>query len=290
MILRVVFLLLISQWTHAGSLIITSDIHISGDEGRFTEKNQEFQTLLDENCGVNDYFIVGDVVDNVLDNPIRVGSVDYRNSEFDIFNAMMGDKTFNYSYGVGHDFGAGENNLIDAVEYTGMPSRGVMGWGQVNLIWLTPIVGSFPSLDGITRQAFSDDDIAWLNQTLSDKKNFILMFHVPLRATGWQSAYYQTPDGREYAIPLADHIYQAIESNKESLIAIIAGHVHISFSSVVSGVPYYMFAFDEGGCHAKLTQKLSLLNIKSRDCNNQIENDIDLNTPFIIPITNLILD
>ena len=197
MIFRIVYLLLVSQLAHSSSLIITSDIHISGVGARYENKNQEFQPLLDENSGVNDYFIVGDVVDNVLGNPDRIGSVDYRNSEFDIFNEMMGQKTFNYSYGIGHDFGTGENNLIDAVEYTGMPSRGGRRWGQINLVWVTPNLGAFPSLDGINRQAFSDDDIAWLNQTLSDNKNSILMFHVPLRATGWQNAYYQTPDGRE---------------------------------------------------------------------------------------------
>lgn len=259
-------ILLIQFECLASTLIVTSDTHVSNKDGRLYGNNQRFVEFIESQPDNYSYMFVGDMIDNVVDSPREVGDVIYRNDEFDLFDTIMGEREYFITYGIGHDFGNGETKLSGSVEHTGRPSRGIHQWGKYTLVWITPVVGAFPSLDGFDRPAFNEDDLDWLDLTLSYNGKFLLFFHIPLRAEGWGEAYYGTPDGREYAIPLEDRIYEVIENNKSKLSAIVSGHVHRSFFSQVSGVPYYMFPFASTGCHGKFTQSISKLSIEAVNC------------------------
>jgi len=252
-----------------GTLVITSDTHISNPIGRWPQTTAQFKSLiesLDEEPEI--FFTVGDFIDNVQpkDDGVGPGNLEYWRSEIDLYRSF-GEKTdteFLHTYGPGHDY-IGKATIEMAEKYTGVARRGTKKWGSVNLVWATVYPAVFTNDDDTPPAALTEDDYLWLAETLENSDNTLFLTHVPIRTEKtFQDGVW--PGNQNLSIPEIDRLYDIIDQNLTSIIAIFHGHIHTPSQSFYKDIPVYLCPAFGTGCHCVLKQTGSNVMVSPIEC------------------------
>ena len=113
--------------------------------------------------------------------------------------------------------------------------------------------------------ALSKSDYNWLDKTLTNTTNIILVWHVPIRTPETQLSG-QWHGDNNLSIPESDALYTILDRHKDKILGIFNGHIHQPVKSSYHGIPVYICPFIGSGCHCKLVQKKDAMVIIPESC------------------------
>ena len=254
-----------------GSLIVTSDTHISVPAGRWPWTTEQYGSFLQSLDNPEIVFLVGDFVDNVrnTEHGVTAGGLKHWKDEIDLYRrpqkALARSETkFLHSLGPGHDW-IGEVTIEEAEKYAGVSRRGIDRWGRITLIWFTVYPAVF-SNSGSNPSALRTEDYDWLDQQLENSDSAILLWHVPIR-TSITSVDGVWPGESNLTIPTEDQLYPLIEKYSDRINLIFNGHIHKPSRSAYKGIPVYLCPFFRIGCYCELGQKNGQISVEPKQCN-----------------------
>jgi len=229
-------------------IIITSDIHVSSDEGRMQQGNGLFVDFI-EKVKNSEYkpekiFIIGDIVDNAISvgKTVIAGSPEHWRKDVEKYLILRNELPsipFVHALGAGHDYGAKNVTRDMAVAVFG-PERGFVDWREIRFIWFDVRRASFGMETEHVRDVLTVDELSWLAAAIqAAPNNVILLSHVPVR----------TPETLEagvwfnktnLTIPADDSLYRLLEEQQGKIAAIFNGHIHQALSARLGSIPVYL--------------------------------------------------
>ena len=220
-------------------MLVTSDIHLSSADGRWPETTGQFERFLEivSKTPPELIFIVGDIVDNSIDN--YPGSVANWKSEWKTYESIKKtyyDIEFRQSYGTGHDWLNDE--MLGTLDQEIGSRHGVLSWRDMNFVWLSFGPGAnFPNSNGQDSD-LEEEDILWLESVLSDVDQVSLMFHVPLLTKRSQELG-TVSNGRLIVLDPRDPLYRVVDTYREKIDYIFNGHIHKAFQHSYRGIEMF---------------------------------------------------
>ena len=224
-------------------LLVTSDIHLSSESGRWPETTENFSSFLEllEGSPPEEIFIVGDVVDNAMET--YPGSIENWREEWGIFDNIkksFPSIRFRQSYGTGHDWL--DDEMLSELNFEFGSKHGVFSWRGLDFMWLSFGPGAFLPGNEDFGSDLDEIDYQWIESVLKDSSGLSLMFHVPL-LTPLSEKRAGFSGGRVIALDPRDELYPVLKKNAEKIRQIFSGHIHETFQHDFEGIPYYSCPF-----------------------------------------------
>ena len=238
-------------------MLITSDLHISSPIGRWPDTTKKFKEFLGlfSKAPPEKIFIVGDVVDNAIDN--YPGSIENWRNEWALFQAIKESFpfiVFQQSYGSGHDWLNDE--MLDELDRDQGPRNGFFEWRGVKFIWLSFGPAAFVPGDEFHGSDLRQKDYDWLEEMLVSVPSATLLFHVPL-VTPESRSRAMFSGGRLIAVDPRDRLYSILSQYSEKIDQIFSGHIHQIFRHEFEGVDYFSCPFidNRGFCTIEISNE-----------------------------------
>lgn len=224
-------------------LLVTSDIHLSSEVGRWPDTTKRFTQFLEmlKTKPPEEIFITGDVVDNATE--AYAGSIANWRTEWRIFEDIkksFPQIRFRQSYGTGHDWLSDE--MLSELEERYGPKHGLFSWRGLDFLWLSFGPGAFRPGSEDYGSDLNEEDYQWIEHQLEKSKRMSVMFHVPL-LTSLSEKKATFSGGRLIALDPRDRLYSLLRKYGAKIDRIFSGHIHETFRHDFEGIPYFSCPF-----------------------------------------------